>query len=221
VKLFENAGYRVETTAPDSSHQNSPGERPHQTIADAMRTMLSGANLSMKIWPYVFHHFLRIYNSTVHGDHDASPFELCSGSRPNLSLLRVFGCRVYALPARPRRPDKLISDARTGIFLGYAKSMKNVLYFDSITETVKTAQHVAFDEAMNDLPDKPPNARLLGPVHDVDPDQIQLDSTVANFDISISPFADFVTIQIQLDASATHPLGFEFCDCSHLHQAFV
>jgi hypothetical protein len=39
--------------------------------------------------------------------------------------------------------------------------MKNVLYFDVETETVKTAQHVAFDESMNDLDIKPPNARLL------------------------------------------------------------
>jgi histone deacetylase 1/2 len=80
VDLFSNAGYKVETTAPDSSHQNGPGERPHQTIADAMRTMLAGANLPMKFWPYAFHHFLRIYNTTVHGDKDATPFELCSGS---------------------------------------------------------------------------------------------------------------------------------------------
>jgi hypothetical protein len=48
VDLFSNAGYKVETTAPDSSHQNGPGERPHQTIADAMRSMLAGANLPMK-----------------------------------------------------------------------------------------------------------------------------------------------------------------------------
>jgi hypothetical protein len=118
--------------------------------------MLAGAALPMKFWPYAFQHFLHIYNVTVHGDQDASPSELCSGSRPNLSLLRVFGCRVYALPARPRRPDKLVSDACIGIFLGYAKTLKNVVYFDTVTETVKTAQHVAFDEAMHDLPEKPP-----------------------------------------------------------------
>jgi hypothetical protein len=99
--------------------------------------------------------------------------------------------------------------------------MKNILYFDSVTETVKTAQHMAFDEAMNNLPDKPPNAQLLGTVHAVDLDQIQLDSAVAGFDISISPFADLVTIQIQLDVSATNPLGFEFCDCSQFHRAFI
>jgi hypothetical protein len=183
--------------------------------------MLAGANLSMKFWPYAFHHFLRLYNNTVHGEKDASPFELCSGSRPNLGLLRVFGCRVYALPTRPRRPDKLVSDARTGIFLGYAKSMKNILYFDNITETVKTAQHVAFDEAMNDLEDKPPNARLLTAINDADPDIVQLDSAVENFDISVSPFRELVTVRIQLDPTAEHPLGFDYCDCSRLHRAFI
>jgi hypothetical protein len=68
IQLFTNAGYIVETTAPDSSHQNGPGERPHRTIADAIRTMLSGAALPPKFWPYAFHHFLRLYNVTVHGD---------------------------------------------------------------------------------------------------------------------------------------------------------
>jgi hypothetical protein len=102
TELFANAGYIVEATAPDSSHQNGPGERPHRTIANAICTMLAGAALPNKFWPYAFHHFLQIYNVTVHGDKKALPFELCSGRKPDLSLLRVFGCRVYALPTRPR-----------------------------------------------------------------------------------------------------------------------
>jgi hypothetical protein len=221
VDLFSNAGYHVETTASNSSHQNGPGERPHQTIADGIRTMLAGASLPMKFWPYAFHHFLRIYNATVHGECDASPFELCSGSRPDLSLLRVFGCRVYALPARPRRPDKLVSDARVGIFLGYASTMKNTLYFDTVTETVKSAQHVAFDEAMNDLDDKPPNARLLGSCDVPTIDIIDLDSSVAAFDVSVSPFANLTTVRISLASDHVLPLGFDFCDCSQFHRAFI
>jgi hypothetical protein len=223
VDLFSAAGYQVETTAADSSHQNGPGERPHQTIANGMRTMLAGAALPMKFWPYAFHHFLRLYNTTVHANKDASPHELCSGSQPDLSLLRVFGCRVYALPARPRRPDKLISDARVGIFLGYANTMKNVLYFDELSETVKSAQHVAFDEAMNDLVDKPPNARLLGSIPAVHPadDIVNLDSSVADFDVSITPFANLSTIRVRVDPTSELPLGFDFCDCSMLHRAFI
>jgi hypothetical protein len=130
VKLFEDAGYHVEPTAPDSSHQNAPGERPHQTIGDALRAMLGGAGLEAKFWPYAFHHHLRLYNVTVHGDKTKSPFELCRGVKPLLSYLRTFGCRIYALPARPRRPDKPLSDARTGIFLGFARTTKNILYYD-------------------------------------------------------------------------------------------
>jgi len=48
VTLFESTGYSVELTAPDSSHQNGPGERPHRTISDAIRTMLAGAGLEPK-----------------------------------------------------------------------------------------------------------------------------------------------------------------------------
>jgi hypothetical protein len=120
--------------------------------------MLAGATLPSKFWPYAFHHFLQIYNITVHGDRTASPFKLGSGCKPDLSLLRVFGCRVYALPARPRRPDKIHSNARTGIFLGFAKTLKTIIYFDTKSETIKTAQHVIFDESMKDLDSPPPNA---------------------------------------------------------------
>jgi hypothetical protein len=99
--LFTGAGYHVKPTAPNLSHQNGPGERPHRTIADAIRTMLAGASLPPKFWLYAFHHFLHLYNVTPHGTRTASPFELCSGKKPDLRHLRVFGCRVYALPARP------------------------------------------------------------------------------------------------------------------------
>ena len=67
VDLFENAGYVVEPTAPNSSHQNGPCECPHQTIGNALRVMLGGADLAPRFWPYAFHHFIRLYNVTPHG----------------------------------------------------------------------------------------------------------------------------------------------------------
>jgi hypothetical protein len=126
-ELFQKAGYAIEPTVPNSSHQNGPGKRSHQTIGDTIRAMLGGAALPPKFWPYAFHHFLCLYNVTVHCDKPASPFELCTGQQPNLRYLRVFGCRVYALPARARRSAKIVSDASVGIFLGFSKTMKNVL----------------------------------------------------------------------------------------------
>jgi hypothetical protein len=176
VELFENAGYAFEPTAPNSSHQNGPVERPHQTIADAIHTMIAGASLSPKKWPYAFYHFLHLYNVTPHGD-KASPLEIETGKRPDLRHLRVFGCRVYAFPSRPKRPDAALSDAHVGIFLGFSKTMKNVLYFDVETETVKS-----------DI--KPPNACLLDGIHSGQIEDIMedIDVNLPNLDVSLCPF---------------------------------
>ncbi len=66
-RTFAIFGYAVELTGPDSSPQNGPGERPHQTIGDALRTMLSGANLQPNFWLYAFYHYICLYNFVPHG----------------------------------------------------------------------------------------------------------------------------------------------------------
>jgi hypothetical protein len=52
VELFEKSGYKIETTAAQSSNQNGPGKQPHQTIANVLWSMLVGAGL------YAFCHYL-------------------------------------------------------------------------------------------------------------------------------------------------------------------
>ena len=222
VDLFERAGYRVEPTAPASSHQNGPGERPHQTIGDGLRAMLKGAGLEPKFWPYAFHHFLRLYNLTIHRDHEKSPYEICTGLIPNLRYLRVFGCRVYAVPPRDHRPEKAVDDSRAGIFLGYARTSRNILYYDLESEVVKTAQHVVFDEAMHDAPVKPPNARMLdGLRNGGDPDALLIDDIFPELIVTTSPFIQETTVSMPLDAAADHPCGLHFDRCSRLLRAFV
>ena len=58
VALFERANYNIKFTSPNHSHQNGPVEQPHRTIAAALQTMLHGAQLKAKYWPYAFHHYL-------------------------------------------------------------------------------------------------------------------------------------------------------------------
>jgi hypothetical protein len=228
LDLFEHAGYTVELTGTDASSQNGPGERPHQTISNALMTMLDGANLPIKFWPYALHHYIRLYNAVPHGVREKSPFELCGGIRPDLSRLCVFGCRIYALPTRPthRRAEKLHPDARTGIFLGFAATLKNALYYDLATETVKSSLHVAFDEAMLDLPDaqKPPNARMLHATQTGQPiDSMSFDHPHDQIHLAIRthPFLDFQTIVMPLNPESAHIVSLEFADCSALHRAFI
>ena len=160
--LFEQHGWRIEPTAPDCSHSNGPGERPHRTIGDGIRSMLLGSALPAKFWPYAFHHFIRLYNVTPHGTNDASPYTMRTGRIPDLGFLRTFGCRIRCLPPRPHRPDALNNDVRTGIFLGYSNTSKNILYYDFESNTVKDSQHVAYDEAHCGFTDAiSPHSRIL------------------------------------------------------------
>ena len=140
---LKKAHYEIQLTAPGHSHQNGPVERPHRTIGDALHTMLRGADLPAKFWPYAFHHYLRISNAVPHGESDISPLEKRTGVKPTLSYFGTFGCRVVALPVRERRPNKLDNDPCQGIFLGFSRTGKNAMYFDTDKNTVKTTADIA------------------------------------------------------------------------------
>jgi hypothetical protein len=100
--------------------------------------------------------------------------------------------------------------------------MKNILYYDTITETVKTAQHVAFDESMNDLDIKPPNARLLDAIRHGDTEALlEYDVPVPDLDVSPRPFTDIQTFTMKLDADSDLPLGMDFATCPRLMRAYV
>ena len=158
-QLFEEFDYDVRPTGADASNQNGPVERGHRTVANAVRSMLIGANLDVKFWPYALHHLIKIDNTIPSRDQNASPLQLCGEPQPDFQRLRTFGCRVWVRPPG-RRTRKLKSNSRKGIFLGYIpNTTKNILWYDPETNKVKIAKHARFDEGMNDLPATaiPPN----------------------------------------------------------------
>jgi len=196
VKLFQQARYAVKP----------PGECPHRSIAEGLRAMLGGAALESKFWPYAFEHYLCLYNVTVHHSQSASPYTICMGNKPNLSLLQTFGCCVYALPPGPCAA-KLVSDTCMGIFLGYTNTVKNVCYYSIVSGQIKTAQHVSFDEVMHDLTDKPLNAHLLASLQPDDIEIIDLTVSIPDLGISSSPFLQLHTVSVALDFTDEQPLS--------------
>ena len=94
-ETFTNFGYQIQLTGPDSSHQNGPGERPHQTIGNALCAMLSGAALRPAFWPFAFYYFVRLYNFVPRGSRPSSPHEMCGSELPDLSKLCTFCLRRF------------------------------------------------------------------------------------------------------------------------------
>jgi hypothetical protein len=141
---------------------NGMGERPHRSIAEGIRAMIGGSNLDKSFWVYAFYHYLRLYNLIPHGDRPSSPYIMCGNDElPDVSKLRTFGCRVYVRPPTKRKGNKSVDNTRKGIFLGYSRTLKVILWFNLLTSEVKTAAHARFDEGFNDLETLPPNAAVL------------------------------------------------------------
>jgi len=77
---------------------------------------------------------------------DKTPYELLKGRKPNLSHLRVFGCKCFVLNNGKDKLGTFDAKADDGIFLGYSSNSKAYRVFNKRTLTVEESIHVAFDE---------------------------------------------------------------------------
>ena len=171
-----------------------------------IRTLLSGANLPIKFWPYAFHHALRIINALPRKGQTKSRTELATGKKENLRKFKTFGSRVWIRPPGGRK-SKLKPNARKGIFLGFIpNTTRNIIWFDEETHKIKSASHARFDEGMNDLPltSLPPNVVHLQRTNDNIKFPMDVkETTIDNFFFYASPFDE--TLVTSLTVSCKHP----------------
>jgi hypothetical protein len=206
--LFREFGCDIHPTGADSSHQNGPVERAHETIGNALRTLLNGSNLEPRFWPFAFCFFLRVKNALPGKDDGPSYHErLHDGLQADLADLRTFGCRVWARPPG-KRHSRLKNHSKRGMFLGFLpNTTKNILWFDPETNRVKIAFHVRFDEGMNDLPlaDVPPNVRHLQRVQDgVSIPAESTDAVIPPFGLTAKPFLHEADKTVKVSCDTPH-----------------
>ena len=223
--LFEHKGYDIRPTGADNSRQNGPVERGHRTLANTIRTLLLGANLAVKFWPYAFYHALRMSNAFPERTRNRSPVCLSTGKQEDFSNIRTFGCRVWVRPPG-HRAAKLKPNSRKGIFLGYVPhTTRNILWYDVETSRIKIATHARFDEGMNDLPvtDMPPNVAHLRRTDDGSPppaDVVEL--STAHFAFDVVPAVQTFHGHLNQSISPSDPtFGLSFEDDPIQHRAFV
>ncbi len=160
--LVAEFGYSVETTGADNSSQNGLVERPHRTLANMVRATLSDTGLPDKFWSDALVHAVFIKNRLPHAafKYLSTPYTELTGTRPNLQQLKIFGAPIIARKPGKRRV-KMDRHCYHGIFLRFAKTMKNIVYYDTKTKRVKTTTYATFDEAHYSNPKRPPGAQRL------------------------------------------------------------
>lgn len=116
-------GIKLETTVRYTPEQNGAAERLNRTLMEKVRPMLTAANLPKNLWAETLMTANYVRNRSPVAGKTKTPYELFFGIKPDVSHLRTFGVRCYALTPKPLR-HKLENTSEPGRFIGYPAATK-------------------------------------------------------------------------------------------------
>ncbi|KAJ3474391.1 hypothetical protein NLI96_g12482 [Meripilus lineatus] len=132
-------------TTHDSPQQNGIAERLNRTLVEHMRAMLLPSGLPPSLWGEALMHAVWLKNRTAtRALPNTTPYEQSTGSKPDLSILREFGCKAYV---RVEGQSKLESRTRVGHFVGVDSESKAYCIYWPDTRQVSVERNVRFDNS--------------------------------------------------------------------------
>ena len=133
------------TSAPYTQAQNRVAERSWRSVIECARTMMIETKMNKQLWPYAMRAATQLLNVRPTKANDmASPHQIVTGEIPDISNLRVLGCKVHVLIHTHQ--NKLSEKTWTGVFVGYDHQSKAYLVFNPRTKEVTRTVHLTFDE---------------------------------------------------------------------------
>lgn len=143
--FYKRKGIQVEPTVAYTPQQNGVAERFNRTLVEKVRTMLIDSSMPKSMWCEAAVTAVYLINRSPSAalSEGATPAECWIGSKPDLSKLRVFGCKAYAwVPAQLRK--KLDAKSEEVVMIGYAPNGYRL--WNRRTRKVVIARDVRFDE---------------------------------------------------------------------------
>ncbi|KAH9726106.1 hypothetical protein KPL70_008133 [Citrus sinensis] len=119
----ESVGIVHETSTAYTPQQNGVAERKNRTLIEMVNAMLFNAGLGKGFWGEAILTACHILNRVPNKKTKVTPYELWKKKKPNLSYLRVWGCRAIVRLPEPKI-KKLGERGIECIFLGYAEHSK-------------------------------------------------------------------------------------------------
>jgi hypothetical protein len=141
------AGIERQFAAPYAHQQNGKAERAIRTLEEHTLAMITSAGLPLNMWGEAVLTAAYLLNRSVTRTLPANvtPYEMFNGRKPDLSHVRVWGCRCFArIPSELQ--TKLGVKSRECIFVGYPPGSKAYRVRDCKTNTFFIARDVIFDE---------------------------------------------------------------------------
>jgi len=121
LQILSASGITYEPSPPYTQHKNGVSERMIRTLNTKARSMLLDAGLPIGFWAEAIKTAAYLHRRTPSASlpGSISPHEALLGSRPALSHLRRFGCKVYRHLPKEQRTSKFSDRARPCMMLGY------------------------------------------------------------------------------------------------------
>ncbi|GJV93957.1 zinc finger, CCHC-type containing protein [Tanacetum coccineum] len=125
---YYNSGIIHEITVPYTSQQNGVAERKNRALKEMVNSMLSYSGLSEGFWGEAKLTACYLLNRVPNKRNNTTTYELWYKKRPNLSYLRVWGCRAVVRLPDPKRKT-LGEKGIDYIFVGYAEHSKAYMFY--------------------------------------------------------------------------------------------
>ncbi|POM65471.1 Hypothetical protein PHPALM_18805 [Phytophthora palmivora] len=137
-------GIETRSSNPYSPQENALVERGNQTVMRQVHSMLHATQMPISLWGEAFLHAIYTLNITpTQAFRDRkTPHEALHGRRPDLTVLRTWGCLVHAhIPDDSRqRKEKLSSRTQLYLLLGYSIKTKGYKQLNRRTGSVTTCR---------------------------------------------------------------------------------
>src|SRR5882757_451652 len=117
-------------------------------MEEGVISMLYASGMPRAFWGEALAAFIHTSNKSLTSAlPDQTPFEAFYGTKPDLSMLRVWGCTAYVLIQRDKRPlGSLGSHMEKCVFIGYPQGYKGWKFYNPVTKKVIISERADFDE---------------------------------------------------------------------------
>ncbi len=140
-------GLKSRSCPVDHQEMNGQVERMIGILAAKVRSLLGTMEVPSKYWPLAIVTAAYLLNRTPSvALGGRAPLEAGTGEKPNLSRMKVFGCKAFVQIPKPQRKGKLAPIAWQGMMVGYSTNSPEWVVLNRRTNYLRKAYSVTFLE---------------------------------------------------------------------------
>lgn len=145
-KFLKDSGIIHQTSNPYTPEQNGLAERMNRTLVERAKCMIFNSCLQKEYWAEAVSTAAYIVNrSPSRALSGVTPYERWTGSKPDVSHMKIFGCKAMVHIPKEKRL-KWDTKSRELIFVGYSNTTKGYRFIDPKTRRGIMSRDVVFLE---------------------------------------------------------------------------